>query len=277
MKGQAVKKRRLHGIISRLYTSSPSSHTTTSPLITPEVKANLDLFLRQRRAYLDSWFLLMRLALGLGLIAYLILDTVGPGFSIPVSALLVTSYLLANIGVRFACSSSFQHTRWVYAGLDLVASLLLRHLFQFEALVDANATMVGFFTLLLVAHTLYSDPRLGGALALATLVSTVLTLWIDAIRLSPPEASLLSVMLAYRGHPLWALLLFSYLGSICLITHRLAHHLYALLLRGQVEHHARTRAAVNSAVERARRERLEKLDHLKSNFIAVLSHDLGRG
>ncbi|MFQ5568270.1 MAG: sensor histidine kinase [Rhodothermales bacterium] len=239
-----------------------------------EVEANFDLFLGQRRAYLDSWFLLVRIALGLGLISYLILDAVGTGFGLPVSVLLVTSYLLANIGVRIACSSGFQHTRWVYAGLDLVAFLLLRHLFQFEVMVDANATMVGCFTLLLVAYTLYSDPRLSGFMALATLAGTVLTLWIDAIRQSPPEASLLSVMLAYRTHPLRALLLFSYLGSICLVTHRLAHRLYTQLLRYNVEHQKRTRAAVASAAERARRERLEKLNQLKRDFITVLSHEL---
>ncbi len=46
--------------------------------------------------------ILVRLALGLGLVGHLILDAVG---GMPVSVLLVTSYLLANAGVGITCSS----------------------------------------------------------------------------------------------------------------------------------------------------------------------------
>ena len=46
--------------------------------------------------------ILVRLALGLGLVGHLILDAVG---GMPVSVLLVTNYLLANAGVGITCSS----------------------------------------------------------------------------------------------------------------------------------------------------------------------------
>ena len=45
---------------------------------------------------------LVRLALGHGLVGHLILDAVG---GVPASVLLVTSYLLANAGVRITCNS----------------------------------------------------------------------------------------------------------------------------------------------------------------------------
>jgi hypothetical protein len=197
------------------------------PPAPPAVLADVQDRLQARHQYLDNWFLAVRLTLGLGLIGYLTMDMLAAGAAVPVSVMLVVSYLLANLGVWLMMDWSFQYARWVFAGLDLTTFLLLRHLFHFEALVDPNATMVGLMTLMLIAYALYSDPRLSGALAVLALLATISTFVADALRLSPPSTSLVSSMLAYRSHPLRALILFAYLGTVGLVTHRLSQRLYS--------------------------------------------------
>lgn len=192
----------------------------------PAVLSDVQDRLQARHQYLDNWFLAVRMTLGLGLIGYLTMDMLAASGSVPISVMLVTSYLLANVGVWLMMGWSFRHARWVFAGLDLTTFLLLRHVFQFEALVDPNATMVGFLTLMLIAYALYSDPRLSGVLTVLALLATIATLIADALRLSPPSSSFLSSMLVYRSHPLRALILFAYLGTVGLVTHRLSQRLY---------------------------------------------------
>jgi hypothetical protein len=101
---------------------------------------------------------MVRMTLGLLLVGYLTIDAVHPAGVGPSKMLLVLGYLLANLAVWFLGGPGFAYARWVYAALDFVFLLCPRHLFQFEALVDPNATMVGLFTLLLIAYTVYSDP-----------------------------------------------------------------------------------------------------------------------
>lgn len=198
------------------------SSSPASSAVLPDLQGRL----RERYRYMDGWFLVVRLILGLGLIGYLTMDMLAAGDTVPVSVMLVSSYMLANLGVWLMMGWSFRHARWVFAGLDMATFLILRHLFQFEALVDPNATMVGLMTVMLIAYALYSDPRLSGTLAVAVLLATIGTLIADSIRQSPPSASLVASMLAYRSHPLRALILFAYLGTVGLVTHQLAQRLY---------------------------------------------------
>lgn len=247
-----------------------SLHRSIPPDIDSEVKA----FLKQRREYMDQWFFLVRVSLTLGIIGYLTVDTFAAGGTTTVAVLLLISYLLANVGVKLMYGGTFEHARWGYAGLDVLFLLILRHAFQFEALVDPNATMVGLLTLVLIAYALYCDPKLSIALGLASLAATILTLCIEAIELSPPDSVLLTNSLAYRLHPLRALLLFSYLGGACLITHRLAARLFDHLLSFSIEQEKRAQVAITNALERERREQAEDLDHLKRDFISILSQEL---
>ena len=64
------------------------------------------------------------------------------------------------------------------------------------------------------------------------------------------------------------------MAAVSVTTHRLVHRLYAQLMRFSIEQHKRTKAAVSTAVERSRRERLEELNKLKQDFITVISHEL---
>lgn len=236
--------------------------------IPPEVLGDVRTFLAERHAQTDRWFFMVRMAVGLLLVGYLALDAFTPASTGPAKMLLVLGYLLANLGVWFMGGPGFSHARWIYAGLDFAFLLCPRHLFQFEALVDPNATMVGLFTLLLIAYTVYSDPALSRALALATLVATVFTLGYDILRDAAPPYGL------YRSYPLRIFLLLTYLGSFCLVTVLLARRLREQVLNYGVELQKRMHASMTTAVERTRREKLEELNRLKHNFIAVLSHEL---
>lgn len=222
--------------------------------------------LRQRRTYLDRWFFLMRMTVGLGVIGYLAVDMLAAQSRLPVSILLVTSYLLANGGVWLVVGTSFPRARWVFAALDLLTVVLLRLAFDFEALFDLNATMVGGLTLLVICYALYSDPQLSGTLAVLTLVVTVVIFIGDALVHTPPGTSLLERLLASRTHPVRALLLFSYLAATGVIAHRLAVHLYGGLHRQRTDHHRRTHAAQLSTAERTRHtDRLHR-DRLKDSY-----------
>ncbi len=242
--------------------------------IPPEVTVDLRKFLVQRRAYTDSWFFLMRVLIGLGVIGYLAVDAVLSGKGEVAGVLWISGYVLANIAVHVIGNTGFQYARWCYAGMDFFSILLLRHHFQLDALLDPNATMIGLFSLMLIAYVHYSDIRLTSVMVVVVLIVTVLTLWINVLYMIPQESPLLSSVASYYAHPIPALLLLSFLAGVSVTTHRLVHRLYAQLLRFSLEQHKRTKAAVVSAVERSRRERLEELNQLKHNFITVISHEL---
>lgn len=236
--------------------------------IPPEVLGDVRAFLNERHEQTDRWFFVSRMTLGLLLVGYLTMDAINPGSVGSESMLLVLAYLLTNLGVFCLRSTIPGRTRWIYAALDVVFLLCLRHIFHFEALVDPNATMVGLFTLLLIAYTVYSDPVLSRSLALTALAATVVTIGFDIVR----EASLPFDL--YRSYPLRVILLLSYLGSFCLVTTLLARRLREQILNYSVELQKRMHASMTTAVERTRREKLEELNRLKQNFISVLSHEL---
>src|SRR5690606_26626049 len=68
--------------------------------------------------------------------------------------------------------------------------------------------------------------------------------------------------------------LFSYLGTVGLITHRLATHLHAQVVKYSTELQQRAHAAVITATERARRERLEEVRLLRKDLVSMLEQEL---
>lgn len=239
----------------------------------PEVLAELRAFLKQRRSYTDAWFFLLRVLVALGLTAYFCLTQDSKLVDLPEEILFAGFYIAANFAVQFFASRDRVPARWGYLLLDFSAVLLLRHRMHFDALLDPNATMIGLLSLLLIAYVQYSDIRLSSVLAVAAIAITVLTLWLNVLGLMPAAFAPLAPR-PRLSEPFQAVLLLGYLGGVSVMTHRLVHRLYAQLLRYSMEQHRRTHAAVASAVERSRRERLEELSQLKHNFITVISHEL---
>lgn len=219
-------------------------------------------FLRARHAYIDRWFFLVRLVLGLALSGYLALNHVTLATSL-VGGLLVLSYLLGNIGAWTACRYGFGYTRWVFAALDVAFVLVLRHWFSVAFILDPNVTLVGLFTLVLLAYTYYTDPRLSSTLVLALTAATAATLVLDASE--AVHAPLFSLR---------SLLLLGYLGAVCLITYPLTLRLYRHLFTYHEAVYSRMEAVLASEIERTRRREVEALNRLKQSFIGVLSHEL---
>ena len=238
-----------------------------------EVHKDLGKFLLERRAYTDSWFFLVRVSIALAIIGTLAADAVMNGRGQVEAVLWVTGYVFCNIVIHGVSNSGFQYARWGYAGLDFLVIMLLRHHYQLKALLDPNATMIGLLSLLLIAYVHYSDVRLTSMMVVSVLVVTVLTLWLNILFVQF-DTPLLSSVSSYYAQPLPALLLLSFMGAVSITTHRLVHRLYAHLCRFSLEQYKRTKAAVSSAVERSRRERLEELNKLKKDFITVISHEL---
>ncbi len=235
--------------------------------IPEEVHADVHAYLGERRAQLGHWFFLTRLGLALGLVLYLMIDAVLVGAAAPAAAVLLVGYALANLGVRFLCGRAAACAPYGYALVDLSAIVLLRHALVFETVVDPNATMVGLFVLVLISYTLYANPKLGAGLSLATLAATALTIHFGPALGSAPASAL-------GAAPFQAFLLVEYLSIACLVTCLVALRLRRQVVGHSVEMHRRMQAAIASATERARRERVEEVDRLKRDFIAVLSHEL---
>lgn len=231
-------------------------------------------FLADRRAHTDQWFFLVRMILGLGLVGYLLVDALGSSGSSPVQLVLVGTYLLCNLFVWLVASRRFGYSAWFYAGLDILFFTLQRHLFQFEATVDPNATMVGFFSLLLISYVSYGDKRLISAMAFVMVAAIGLTYWSDVLTLDDPMLGATLGAITFRTHPLRILTLLAYLGAVGLVAHVLARRLEIQVTSYSAQLLNRAQAAMTTAVERARRERLEELNRLKRDFISVLSHEL---
>ncbi len=239
-----------------------------------DVLGDVRSFLADRRAQTDQWFFLVRMILGLGLVGYLLVDALGNAGSSPVQLVLVGTYLLCNLFVWLVAARRFGYSAWFYAAFDVLFFLLQRHLFLFEATVDPNATMVGFFSLLLVAYVSYGDRRLIAAMATVMLVGTAISFWVDVMTLENPALGASLGAVSFRTHPLRVLTLLAYLGAVGLVAHMLARRLEIQVTSYSSQLMNRAQAAMTTAVERARRERLEELNRLKRDFISVLSHEL---
>ncbi len=244
--------------------------------IPPEARADLRTFLAQRWTYTDSWFFLLRVLLGLGIFGYLAFGAFVEQNGVTLGLVVAGIYVLCNIVIHLMSNHGFPYARWGYMILDFLAALVLRYLFEFDALLDPHATMIGIFSLLLIAYVQYNDIHLGSVLALVTILFTVLTFWITLLSLLPVDLHLFS-NLPYQSQyprPLQALMLLASLAAVCIMTHRLVHRLYNQLLRYSVEQSKRTKASAATAIERSRREHLEKLNQVKKDFITVISHEL---
>ena len=244
-------------------------------------------FLVKSRARTDRWFFLVRMLLGLGLLGYLVVDLSAFGGITTSELSLVAGYLVTNLMVWAAADRLSGNTRWLFAGVDITFFVLQRHLFLFEATVDPNTTLVGFFSLLLIAYVSYSDPRLVGTMALVMVVSVGSAVWLDVLRLDNPQLGPVLGEITFRTRPLRILLQIGFLSTVGLISFVLARRLCHQFAAYGDEMTKRARAAMHTAViacaqrtrmhtavERARRERLEELNDLKRNFIAILSHEL---
>lgn len=236
--------------------------------IPSEVEHDVRAFLKERYSQTDHWFFLVRMVLTLGVSGYFVVDVLSFSDGLPTSLLLLSGYAILNLLIWAVAEKRISYTRWLYAALDLTFLLLLRHLVLFELFLDPNATLTGFLMLILIAYTLYGDPAFSATLALTSLTVCALSAWFG-------DAQLLNGNTGYyQNHPMRALLLFSFLMGVGYMTYFLAMRLRNQVTSYSTELHKRMRAALATAVERARRERLEDLNRLKEDFIAVLSHEL---
>ncbi|MEX0746401.1 MAG: HAMP domain-containing sensor histidine kinase [Rhodothermales bacterium] len=236
----------------------------------PEIAGSVDRFIRERRGHLDRWFFAIRTTLGLGAAGYLSVDALQDLEGVSEIMLVLATYVALNTVTWAYSGKSGTHARWIYMAIDLAFVLVLRHAFVFEVLVDANATMVAFFTLILLTYTVYGDPALNRVLAGLTISAAALTLCLDLVGRHMLESGVLT----YRRYPLRVLLILSYLSAFCLLTYALASRLREHVLDYAVELHKRLEAVMTTAAERTRREKLEQLNRLKRDFIEVLSHEL---
>lgn len=230
---------------------------------------SVDEFVAVRSGELDRWFLVVRVLLGLGLAGYLSVDVLQ--HAAPAASLvLVGGYLALNAAAWLFALRRAKCARWLFAAIDVAAIVTLRQFFSFEFLVDANATMVGFFTLILLVYTVYGDPLLSRAISIGTISVAAATMCIDLL-----GDSVLHVgVVAYQRYPLRMLVILAYLGSFCLVTYAVALRLREHVLDYSVELHRRIEAAMATSSERTRREKLEELNRLKRDFISILSHEL---
>lgn len=238
--------------------------------VIPDVRA----FLEDRRTQTDQWFFLVRMILGVGLAGYLLVDALGKAGISTVEIVLVGTYLLCNVLVWFTASPSFRFKAWFFAGLDFLIILLHRHLFLFEATVDPNATMVAFLSLMVVAYVSYGDAKLISVLAIATIVATGFSIWLELWRLDGLALAVRPADISFRTQPLRVLLLLAYLSAVGLVSRLVARRLELQVTTYGAEIRQRAEGAMTAAVERAKRERLEELNRLKRDFISILSHEL---
>lgn len=218
---------------------------------------------------LDRWFFVARLILVLGVAGYVSVDVLQHSSS-PAPILLLAGYLLVNGIAWLGGRHKPAFARWSFAAADLMAVVILRHAFTFEFLVDPNASMVSFFTLILLVYTVYGDPALSRTISVSTIAIAAVTLCLDVVA----AGAMQSGVVAYQRYPLRMLVILVYLGSFCLVTYALALRLREYVFEHSVELHRRIEAAMMSTAERSRREKFEELNRLKRDFISILSHEL---
>ncbi len=239
-----------------------ASHDTC---ISGEIAAEVQMHLDRRCAQINHWLLLVRSVLAIGTAGFLFVESVLSSSAITPFIWLLLGYAAANGAVSIIGSRALRLVPWLFAGLDVTFTLLLRHGQALGLPMTPNPTLVGLLALVLLTYTLYGKPKLSATLALVSLLAAA-----ASIQFSAPEA----VSTALAGGPLHTFLLVEYLSIACLITCLLALRLHRRTMQHYVELHRRIEAAADSAVEQRRREQLEEVDNLKRNFIAVLSHEL---
>lgn len=221
-------------------------------------------FLKRRQAELDQWFFYVRLTLGLGVFGYLTVDMIAGATYVPSGILLVVGYLVGNLIIRNTNERPFLQKRWLYASLDLLMIVLIRHAFPLEAILYSNASLVGLLSLGMIVYTSYCDPKLSatwGGGAMLVLLGTFVFEGLLSYSSSPTP-------------PFRALLLFVYIGFVGVISYRLAALLQGQMLKYSRELHLRAHAAVLTATERARRERVEEASLLQKDLVSQLEEQL---
>lgn len=229
-----------------------------------EVLLDARAYLDRRAGEVNHFLLLARLAIVGVLLGFFAVDALTATTWSPAGLALVLGWAVLH-GVTAGLYRGTAHANRLYAAYDIALVLLLRHAFFFEALVDPNATMVGLFSLLLIAYVTYGDPRLLAGAAAAMIAATSGSIAWDAWTASPTDAHL---------HPLRIFLVLAYLCVVAGTAGFLAYRLREGVLGYSSEVYKRTQASMRTAIERVQRERLEELNRLKRDFIAVLSHEL---
>lgn len=230
--------------------------------IPEEVAADVQAHLSERRGELSYWLFLTRLVLALGLALFLLVEMLVTAHT-PLSYIwLLAGYAVANVAVHILYKRSLSALPWLYAGMDLVLALLLRHVTHFSAFADSNATLVGLLALVLIIYTLYGSPKLSAILSLAALGAVTGTLYL-APEPDAPSAS-----------PLQPFLRIEYLSATCLVTCLLALRLRKRMTDRYVELYQRMYATVADATSQGQHDDREEVDRLKRDFISVLSHEL---
>lgn len=233
--------------------------------------ADTGLFIDVHRERLDQLYLLFRATFAAGILGFVLIDALNALATAWPTLALIVGYAGLNAAIWVHGRRYPGQARWLYAGSDVLLVCVLRHVYTFEALVDPNATMVGLFTLVLVGYVAYSDPRFSAVLSVVAASVTVLSLLYDAIL---PVAAPLTAPPFARTHPIRVTVLLLYMSAASAITYFLAHRLHAQVRAYGSQLEKRLEAALTSATERTRRERLEELNQLKCNFITILSHEL---
>lgn len=237
------------------------------PNCPPELEGGVERFMDERGRDLDRWFLAVRSIFAVGLAGFLSIDFID--VTRPTTAIMpvLAGYVAANVVAWTTVGMRTAHARWLYMAVDVAFVLVVRHLFEFRMVVDPNATMVGLFTLLLLTYTIYGDPRLTTVLAGASMTSTIA---FDV--LAGSSAHLEAV--GFTAQPMSGLLQVAYLAAFCILAIALSRRLRRHAVEHGVELMKRLEATMTSAAERSRREKIEELNRLKRDFIAVLSHEL---
>lgn len=228
-------------------------------------------YLRMQRDRMDRRFFLIRVVFALGLAGYAGVQSYLTTTGTPGLLMALVSYALLNAGIWLTISNAFPRAgRWASAALDVGALVLVRHAFAIETLVDPNVAMAGAFAIMLVAYTVYLNPRFTAILAMSSMVAMGATLWYDAYVTFAvtPDTSWVN------EHSLRAILVMSYLAAFCLLATALTLFMRQQALDYFDELGTNFGRAVQASAERAQRQRLTDLNRMKENFIGTLAHEL---
>lgn len=236
--------------------------------IPPEVRTNVDAYLGDRRGELNHWFFVLRTVFALGLAGYLFVTAFVEGSAFAPYLEVLLGYVALNGIVRLFSPRCPICVTWIYASIDVGFILLLRHVYTLELFADPNATLVGILALVLISYTLFAAPTLSITMAITSVIGAGGAIYFDPL---PTETI---GLLNHASHPFRTFVLVQYLSIACLISCMVTLRLHRQIVGHSVEFYRHMQAQLDSAAERARREQVEDLNHLKHNFIKVLSHEL---